>query len=159
MKHIRTLLVVGIVFSICVSSCKDNDSEKEARKIIVEWVGKTIEFPSNMTMSVYGKDTLFSDFQSTPYKILLYVDSTGCTSCKLKLQEWKKLINEADTSISNLSFVFCFQPKNTKELTFLFRSDRFDYPVFIDTYNELNKINKFPKKLSINVFYLMQIIK
>jgi hypothetical protein len=40
------------------------------------------------------------------YKVLLYVDSVGCTSCKLRLWDWKALIAEADSAFAGkLSFL------------------------------------------------------
>lgn len=134
---------------------KKNDRQAEAEQIVTEWVGKTIQFPDNVSFSVYERDTLLSGFYSSPYKILLYVDSTGCTSCKLKLYEWQKLIAEADTALAGkLSFVFCFQPKNKDELLFLFKRDRFNYPVVVDETNLINQLNGFPQKAEFQCFLL-----
>lgn len=134
---------------------KKNDRQAEAEQIVTEWVGKTIQFPDNVSFSVYERDTLLSGFYSSPYKILLYVDSTGCTSCKLKLYEWQKLIAEADTALAGkLSFVFCFQPKNKDELLFLFKRDRFNYPVVVDETNRINQLNGFPQKAEFQCFLL-----
>lgn len=134
---------------------KKDDRQAEAEQIVTEWVGKTIQFPDNVSFSVYERDTLLSGFYSSPYKILLYVDSTGCTSCKLKLYEWQKLIAEADTALAGkLSFVFCFQPKNKDELLFLFKRDRFNYPVVVDETNRINQLNGFPQKAEFQCFLL-----
>ncbi len=134
---------------------KKNDRQAEAEQIVTEWVGKTIQFPDNVSFSIYERDTLLSGFYSSPYKILLYVDSTGCTSCKLKLYEWQKLIAEADTALAGkLSFVFCFQPKNKDELLFLFKRDRFNYPVVVDETNRINQLNGFPQKAEFQCFLL-----
>jgi len=43
-----------------------------------KWEGKTIEFPDNKSVYVYTKDTTkYVVVGNKPYKILLYVDSTG----------------------------------------------------------------------------------
>jgi hypothetical protein len=151
-KNISIVLLLAITLFACN---KKNGRQAEAEKIVTEWVGKTIQFPDNMPLSVYGKDTLLPEFYSSPYKILFFADSTGCTSCKLKLYEWQKLITEADTALAGkLSFVFCFQPKNRNELVFQFKRDRFNYPVLIDEENQMNQLNRFPDKGEYQCFLL-----
>ncbi|NCB70120.1 MAG: DUF1573 domain-containing protein [Bacteroidia bacterium] len=150
----KNIFIFLMLISLFACNKKD-DRQAEAEQIVTEWVGKTIQFPNNMTFSVYEKDTLLSGFYSSPYKILLYVDSTGCTSCKLKLYEWQRLIAEADTALAGkLSFVFCFQPKNKDELLFLFKRDRFNYPIVVDETNLINQLNGFPQKAEFQCFLL-----
>jgi hypothetical protein len=150
----KNIFIFLMLISLFACNKKD-DRQAEAEQIVTEWVGKTIQFPDNVSFSVYERDTLLSGFYSSPYKILLYVDSTGCTSCKLKLYEWQKLIAEADTALAGkLSFVFCFQPKNKDELLFLFKRDRFNYPVVVDETNRINQLNGFPQKAEFQCFLL-----
>ena len=64
---------------------------------------------------------------------------------------------EADSLFQgSVVFLFFFQPKkqDKKELQFLFRQNGFEYPVFIDTKNEMNKINKFPTDNQYQCFLL-----
>ena len=64
------------------------------------------------------------------FKILLYVDSTGCSSCRLKLFEWKQLVEEANSLFPDkLGFLLYFQPKEVKNIDFLFVKDQFIHPV------------------------------
>jgi hypothetical protein len=85
----------------------------------------------------------------------LYVDSTGCSSCRLKLFQWKQLIEESDSLFQDrLSFLFFFQPKNKKEIAYLFQRDNFNYPVFIDMNNTINRLNHFPEKMEYQCFLL-----
>jgi hypothetical protein len=89
------------------------------------------------------------------YKILLYVDSTGCSNCRLKLASWRHLIEEADSLFKDkLSFLFFFQPKNKKEMTYLFIRDNFNYPAFIDENNKINQLNHFPERMEYQCFFL-----
>jgi hypothetical protein len=51
-----------------------------------KWAGKTIKFSDEKPVYVYAKDTMkHVDDVKKPYKILLYIDSTGCTNCKLRM--------------------------------------------------------------------------
>jgi hypothetical protein len=53
------------------------------------------------------------DINGDSYKILLYIDSAGCTSCRLQLAKWRILIESADTLFSKKpEFILVFQAKH-----------------------------------------------
>ena len=153
--RIRFLIITALV-AVCFSSCKDVQYENAA-KIVKEWIGKEIKFPKDISCTSMGKDTTCVDLYSDNYKILLYVDSHDCTSCRLNLAGWKKIINESDTAFSKPpEFIFFFQPKQKDEeaLQHIFRSNVFRHPVFIDKENEIDKLNKLPTKPEFQCFLL-----
>ncbi len=142
---------------VCLFSCKKDEKRTEAERIVKEWVGKEIVIPSGFQCCIAEKDSVGCDaLLNSEYKILLYTDSSGCTTCKLRLLEWKALIKDADSlfSFDKLSFLFVFQPKDKKELQFLFKRDNFNYPVMIDIENKMDAINQFPDKQSYQCFLL-----
>lgn len=142
-----------LLFVVTIISCHKNHGRTEAEKIVTEWIGKTIQFPNGITLTLQGIDSL--DNSITPYKILFYADSIGCTSCKLQLYKWNTLIKEVESTMSEkVSFLFYFQPKDLKELQLLFKQDRFNHSVFIDQENRINKINKFPNEPEFHCFLL-----
>lgn len=146
-------LVFLVVFYISVS-CQRMQNLSNAEKIVDEWVGKEIIFPSDIRCTYMGRDTICSDV-TTPYKILVYTDSAGCTSCKLQLYKWNSLIEDSNILMSDqVSFLFYFQPKNEKELQFLLRKNDFEHTVFIDNSNELSVINKLPNDTKYQCFLL-----
>ena len=116
-----------------------------------EWNNKKIVYPDIMHFTVLGADTNFL-FKSE-YRIITYVDSAGCTSCKLKLEWWKKFISQLDT-IGNLPVLFFLHPKNRKKLNYILKRDNFNYPVCIDENDSLNKLNHFPSDLMFQTFLL-----
>ena len=148
--------VVLYVFS--GSSCTKIKNWIEAAKVINEWVGKEIKFPADVPCCILGKDTLSTlcaDLFRKEYKVMLYVDSSGCSDCRLKLGEWKHVISEADSLFHDrIGFVFFFQPKNMREMTYLFRQDEYDYPVFIDKNNTIDRLNHFPHEMKYQCFLL-----
>lgn len=152
MKKLTSLFIVLTL----IFSCKEkNKKVDDVAKIVTEWMGKEIRFPQNATCSVLGKDTSGIDLLTAEYKVLLYIDSVGCTSCKLRLHEWKSLIQEADSLFGNrLSFLFFFHPKDKKELSFLLKRDQFDYPVYMDNENQINQLNGFPRESEYQCFLL-----
>lgn len=154
MKTKVVLFLIIIVSSIFSVSCKKNNRKADAEKIVREWSGKTIIIPSGIVQSYLGKDTVMQ-MPDTPFKILIYTDSVGCTSCKLKLYSWKQLIHEADSVMpGQVNFLFYFHPKNGDELFYLLKRDNFGYPVYIDYENLLDKQNKFPSEMEYQCFLL-----
>ena len=157
-SYTTQIVMVALSFgAVCFSSCEDQ-RRKSAVKIVNEWMGKEIQFPKEYLCNVLGKDTtntLCSDLLDNEYKVLLYVDSTGCVDCKLKLFLWKQLIEEADNLFKDkLGFLLFFHPKDKKELQFLLKRDRMGYPVFMDLENKINLLNHFPKEQSYQCFLL-----
>ena len=152
----RCILTIQILVIIHFSSCK-NVQYEDAAKIVKEWTGKEIKFPKGISCTSMVKDTTCVDLYSNNYKILLYVDSNGCTSCRLNLAGWKKIINESDTVFSNTpEFIFFFQPKkrDERELQQIFKSKGFRHQIFIDKENEIDKLNRFPSKPQYQCFLL-----
>ena len=153
----RKNYIIGIVVVLLVAlvSCRPNEQRSEAQKIVKEWMGKTIRMPDNVKCKVMGRDTLCPDLFEKPYKIVVYIDSAGCTSCKLRMPDWKKIIHEADSiAPGKIGFLFFFNPQNEEELDFFMKRDRFDYPVFMDTGNTIDRLNHFPRDMKFQSFLL-----
>jgi hypothetical protein len=152
MKKILLLLLIFTVFA-----CRDKRLT-DAQRIVSEWVEKEIRIPDNILCTVMGKDTVSDACRSlldAEYKVLIYVDSAGCSSCRLKLSQWEILMSESDSLFhENVSFLFFFQPKSRKELNILFRKEKFNYPVFIDMKNAVNRLNHFPSNQEYQCFLL-----
>lgn len=102
-----------------LAACQESDKERLTR-LVQEWDGKEIAFPAQAVFTVQGRDTVDFRWQSAPYRIVTYVDSLGCASCKLQLPKWKQLIAETDSLFGRdkLSYVFFFHPKDTRELAY-----------------------------------------
>lgn len=149
MKQIYLLILFLLLFS-----CKENEKER-IQRLVNEWQGKEIVFPKNITFTRFLTDTVDYQITQSKYKVLTYVDSIGCTSCKLQLPKWKKLIEYVDSATnSQVPFLFFFQSKNDKELRYILKVDKFDRPVCVDHRNELNLLNKFPADIMFQTFLL-----
>ena len=136
--------------------CSCSESREEAvYRLVKEWTRKEIKLPEHSVFTVQGKDTVDFTFQDADYKVLVYVDSIGCTSCKLQLDRWKKVIKEITEETGQDSPVlFFFHPKDMKELRYLTRRDSFTYPVCFDEKDELNALNRFPSDMTFQTFLL-----
>ena len=87
--------------------------------------------------------------------MVTYIDSVGCTSCKLQLPRWKQFMHEVDSTMnSNIPFVFYFHPKDMKELRYITRRDAFTYPVCFDEKDDFNALNHFSGEMTFQTFLL-----
>ena len=137
-----------ILFLSLSFSCSSRN--REITSLYHEWSQKQIIIPDNIAFTKFIKDT--TDYNTnTNYKILFYVDSTGCTMCKMKLFEWASFMSDITALAGDkVSFIFTINPnqeKNTlRELRSSLIAGRFDYPINIDLTDTLNHLNHFPKK-------------
>lgn len=145
-------LSTAIVF---FNSCNENNQKREITEIVKKWHGKEIIFPENIVFTRYGRDTIQYEVPESEFKIILYVDSVGCTSCKLQLHKWKEFIQEVDSLTSNtVPVLFFFHPKDKRELTYLLKRDGIGIPVCIDSEDQLNSLNRFPSRDDFQCFLL-----
>ena len=152
MVMLRSL--VGIFILLFVASCSESDKERFAR-LVGEWERKEIRFPDHSVFTVQGRDTVDFEFRNAGYKVVTYVDSAGCTSCKLQLPRWKDLISEVDSlTDGSVPFLFYFHPKDLEELKYLTRREGFVYPVCFDEKDDFNRLNRFPGEMMFQTFLL-----
>lgn len=153
----KTLNLIILILLPIFFSCKNEQKEKEKHiaQLVNEWQGKQIVFPENLIFTRYLTDTTDFRIPQSEYKILVYVDSIGCTSCKLQLPKWKELI-EYTSSVTKeeVPFLFFFHSKDYKEIRYLLKRDGFERPVCIDMDDRLNKLNKFPADMTFQTFLL-----
>ena len=150
MKKIITLMMCVWMLASCQES-----REEAMLRLVNEWNGKEIKFPTRSVFTIQGKDTVDFEFKNADYKVVTYIDSVGCTSCKLQLHRWKELVAEVDSLTGGrVPFLLYFHPKDRKELRYLTRRDDFTYPVCFDEQDELNRLNQFPSDMTFQTFLL-----
>ena len=148
------LSILLLTSLLILSSCKENDKERITR-LVNEWQGKEIRFPENPVFTRFVTDTVDYRISQSDYKILVYVDSIGCTSCKLQLPKWKELMAHLDTVAGGrVPFLFFFQSKDDKELRYILRRDQFDVPVCVDRDSRFYELNHFPSDMTFQTFLL-----
>lgn len=145
--------LIFIIFSfLFLFSCSD-DKKHNIEALVKEWNNKEIRFPENSVFTRYVTDTVPYRISKTDYKVVVFVDSVGCISCKLQLPRWKEFMHEVDSlSDGNIPFIFFFQTKDERELRYILKRDNFSYPVCIDTEDIFNKLNRFPREMMFQTF-------
>ena len=148
----RLLYILFLLFLL--AACRENKKDQFAR-LVQEWQGKEIVFPQDMAFTRFVTEQVEYRIPDAEYKVLIYVDSTGCTSCKLQLPKWKELIAHVDSATNgSIPFIFVFQSKDDRELRYILKRDNFDRPVCIDRGDGFDKLNKFPQEITFQTFLL-----
>ena len=143
-----------VIYLYLLSSCQ-NPAKDHITQLVEEWQGKEVLFPENPVFTRQLKDTVDYRIPDAEYKVLVYVDSIGCTSCKLQLPKWKEFIAYVDSvSGGQVPFLFFFQSKDNKELRYILKRDNFRLPVCVDSQNEFGKLNRFPSEQMFQTFLL-----
>ncbi|MDR1381275.1 MAG: DUF1573 domain-containing protein [Tannerella sp.] len=148
-------IILGLLV-LSLISCKEDKRRADVQKIVSEWTGRQVLIPDDVPCVVAGGEADCVPLSGgAPYRILMYVDSVGCLSCNLRLPYWAAILAEADSLFpGKVDFLFFFQPKDQKELTYLLRRDGFRHPVFIDRENRLDRLNRFPAPTEYRCFLL-----
>lgn len=150
MKQVLLIILSIIVLTSCKGSRKD-----EIARLVKEWDGKELRFPESPVFTIQGKDTVDFSFRNAEYKVVSYVDSIGCISCKLQLANWAAFIQEVDSlTDGTVPFVLCLHTADVKEMKRIVRKDNFKYPVFLDEKGTFYTLNHFPKDMTFQTFLL-----
>lgn len=148
----RKILFYGFLTCL-LFSCKESKTERIA-SLIKSWQNRTVFYPPGAELLSFRGDSIYQyTIKHTDYAIVSYIDSVGCTSCKLQLPEWEKLIATIDSvSGGSVPCLFFFHPKSKKELVSLLKRTHFSYPVCVDDTDSLNKLNHFPTDVMFQTF-------
>ena len=116
-------------------------------------MGGEIMFPDVMTDVLTG-DTI--DLSEADFTILTYVDSTGCTGCRMKLSLWREFLCSLDSVAGerDVNSLMVVNTKDTRELSYLIRRDNYSYPVVNDTSDSLQMLNGFPDSTMFRSFLI-----
>lgn len=137
---------------LLLSGC--NPHKKEIQRLVKEWQGKEILFPEGLETKIFGRDTFCPELLTTPYKILNFTDTSGCTECQLKLYEWKLLKQQTDSLNLHVSFVFIAWQTAYQDLENLQLINQCDIPIFYDREGQFMKLNRFPQRKGFQTFLL-----
>lgn len=89
---LKGIYFIALTASWLSYACTQKAQEQDIVKHYVkEWTTRQIKFPLEMTFLRFGIDTVPFDIQGRSHKILIYIDSSGCTTCKLQLDRWKEM--------------------------------------------------------------------
>lgn len=128
--------VITALFPLFFDGCVDSANTRYTR------VGDRIGFPSNAVFWDYSADTIVT-VPDNCCKIVCYVDSSGCTNCRVKFAAWTRFSERIEEKYGNsVMCLFVFNPRSGFDTYGYFRTRRFYIPVFTDTFGLFGKMNK-----------------
>lgn len=140
------LAIAGLILWSC------STDKSDYTKLVAEWQGKEIVFPEIMTDAMTG-DTI--NLADADFTILTYVDSIGCTSCKLRLPYWIDFIASLDTITEyDVNVIMIVNTSKEEDIKYLIKRDDYNHPVYIDFEDEANALNSFPTDYRFQTFLL-----
>ncbi|MCQ2975509.1 MAG: DUF1573 domain-containing protein [Bacteroidales bacterium] len=139
-----------VIFLLLFFGCKNTDIKDN----YLLFNNKKIIFPSSFIGKSYSNDSICIDYNKK-LKIVNYIDTLGCISCKSQLPLWRNLISFLyNLDSTNISFLFYVHPKTLSDAKVLIGKDKFEYPVIFDLKDSLNKLNHFPSDERFHCFLL-----
>lgn len=144
------ITVMAIIASL--SSC--DTSRKEQNEVVKEWIGKEIVFPENMVYSI-GGDTVDPRNLSADFTVVTYIDSSGCTPCRMRLREWDETINRLNSlSDFDVRLVMVVNSSLREDVDSGIENRKFLHPMAEDAEGVFDKANNLPSKESYRTFLL-----
>ena len=127
----KTFILLSILALVFVCSCQEQRSRREITRLVNAWQGREIVFPDTNVFTRYGEDTVYCRIPNVPYKVLMYADTIGCFSCKLRLEQWAAFVDEVNISNrDSVAFLFYFSTTNTKKMGDMLKEHLFDLLIF-----------------------------
>lgn len=155
---VRVIIVLFLMsFGACSLSSHQKNESKQVREQLEYWIGRNVVFPKDHIDTLRSQYCIYAGNVQTDYKILVYVDSSACTSCNLDFFLWNELAEDANKTLpKKISFLFYCQPKNNGErvLKNLMSRDKFEFPLFSDSTNQIGNLNDFKDAFQFQCFLL-----
>ena len=105
-RNMVRVVILFFVVCMCFFSCQRKGVVNEQ---VLYWQDREILFPQKNVFTLFGKDTVDMLFDS-PYKILSYLDSMGCVSCKAQFPAWKADEGERHQGMSETALLITCSP-------------------------------------------------
>lgn len=90
-KSMQSLFVIMIVVVISISSCSYFAGQE--RYVSSSYIGQEIVIVDNLDCYLRGCPLKY-DMDNADYKIVTYIDSSGCTTCQMRLSKWEEIIDK-----------------------------------------------------------------
>lgn len=145
-----------ILLIAIISSCSDKSKLK--RELLQLQSEKIILPIVEMRTLIDGRDTLLPDFTKSKLKLVVYSDSSDCSSCMLeKIHVWDTLLLKTAKYEKQFNVFFIFSPTTLQkhDVEFILKMRHFHYPVFLDIAGKFPQYNPhIPENKLLHTFLL-----
>ena len=145
-------IIAIVVFTLVAISC--SQSVDEHKNVVNQMSGMQIVFPANLTYQV-GNTRINLNPSEADFKIIVYIDSAGCTTCKMRMTLWNEIMAEfkALTSL-DIQLVMILNTQPTEEYFEVIKDREFNHPVCFDPENSFAAHNSLPDNSKYHSFLL-----
>lgn len=150
MKRIIGFLVLTLSIFACACHTRTIPKDIEA------FVNQTITFPDKLQPVINGRATTNLNLLDAEIKLVVWMDSTGCTSCALQhMDPWYDITNYIGQFGEKVKVIFILSPKYENRKSIDISTMLFRYPMYIDRDYNFPVLNPtLPKDRRLHVFLL-----
>lgn len=126
---------IGLLMLLIILTGSCSDKVKLKRELLQLQSEKIVLSIEEMRLLVNGRDTLLPDFADCQLKLIVYSDSSDCSSCMLeKIHVWDSLLLKTVEYDQQFEVFFIFSPAKSQrhDVEFVLKYHHFHYPVFLD---------------------------
>lgn len=146
--------LVGLLLCLCSCNRNKNTIEYNMKKLY----GMQFVLPSLDDWIFYGQDSAWMKHLNPELKLIVYYDSTVCTTCKIsQLWDWKKVVNYAKEKKYQFQPFFILSPPKELlgEIHVALEKYPFEWPVYIDSERKFSQLNpSLPENSFFHIFLL-----
>lgn len=143
---------IALSLLILLTSCLRSQGDGEA--IVAEWAGKEIVMPTDLKFQILDTE-INIDSQTPDFKIINFIDSSGCTACKMKLHRWNDIIDEFKSIPDvDVQFLTIVNADSIDQITSILKQYNYSYPVAVDLDNTFADSNNLPDQPAYHTFLL-----
>ena len=152
--YMKRRYFIGIIAICLFYACQGNSDLKSVKKMI----GAQLYFPENLTAILNGKDTMPLNILYHNSKLVVWYDSTECSSCRIRhLFAWNDIISYANSLGNDFDVIFIFSPsyKDAENVNTALHSNQFGHTIYIDSERDFYRQRvKLPKRDYLRCFLL-----
>jgi hypothetical protein len=123
--------IVCLCLGLALISCKN----RELRRELEEFVAKEIVVHDGMWQIVGGQDSIFMNQTAEVTRLIVWVDSLGCSTCRInKMFEYAEMVDYCKEIDNGFVPLFVFSPPHSMigDVIYAMKFNEFDYPIIID---------------------------
>lgn len=146
----KLVLSLLCIFCSFLFSCQKS-GQKSLSGLVEEWYGKEILIPSEVS-TFYSVST---EQGKSDFKIISFLDSIDCVSCKLHIGEWNSFLETLNNGSEKVTKMLLFlQTSKTGEILDEISIQTPSFSIYNDFQGKINALNHFPAKSNFRTFLL-----
>ena len=152
----------SVAIAALFAGCNEKTSTKvveqsnadEIAVILESWIGRHMLLPTNIGFFTTNGDSINRIFPTEEFKIVRYIGKDDCTSCRLHLIRYPKLLSElSEMTDCQVGLVNIINPANMDDVRrLLWRDNQAGLTLWIDEADSLNRLNGFPEIGALQTF-------